>query len=93
MTEILERLLRNRSSSSTKSYFIGLERGRVWAEDQADYFEMRQWSELDAAEFEDLILPNNEEMHFKILRSETPLEWEDYLRGWLDGVREIVRKY
>ncbi len=93
MTEILERLLRNRSSSSTKSYFIGLERGRIWAEDQADYFEMRQWGELDAAEFDDLVLPSNEERHFRILRSETPLEWEDYLRGWLDGVREIVRRY
>ncbi len=93
MTEILERLLRNKCASSTKSYFIGLERGRVWAEDQADYFEMRQWSELEAAEFDDLVLPQNEERHFKILRSETPLEWEDYLRGWLDGVREIVRRY
>ncbi|MFN7991351.1 MAG: hypothetical protein U0R44_04310 [Candidatus Micrarchaeia archaeon] len=93
MSEILERLLRNRDASSAKSYFIGLERGKIWAEDHADYFEIREWSELDATEFDDLILPHKESNHYKILRSETPLEWQDYLRGWIDGVREVYRKY
>jgi hypothetical protein len=93
MSEILEKMLRNRDSSDAKSYFIGLERGRIWAEDYADYFEMRQWSEVDASDFEDLILPQDEARHFRILGSETPLEWNAYLKGWLDGVREIVRKY
>jgi hypothetical protein len=93
MTEVLERLLRNKDSSDAKSYFVGLERGRIWAEDYADYFEMRHWSEADAGEFTDLILPGDETLHFKVLRSETPLEWNEYLRGWLDGVREVVRRY
>lgn len=93
MTEVLERLVRDKSPSEAKSYFIGLERGRVWAEDCGDYFEIRQWSELSAEDFEDLILPSREGEHFRILVSETPLEWVAYLRGWIDGVKEIRSRF
>ncbi|MEW6036427.1 MAG: hypothetical protein AB1529_07490 [Candidatus Micrarchaeota archaeon] len=93
MSEVLERLLRDKSSSDAKSYLIGLERGRIWAEDHADYFEMREWSEQEAGEFDDLILPHQEERQFRLLRSETPLEWTSYLKGWLEGVREVVKRY
>lgn len=93
MSGILERLVGNRSPGHAKSYFIGLERGRLWAEDYADYFEMREWSELDAGEFEDLILPHGESKHFHLIRADTPIEWEAYLRGWIDGVREIRERY
>ncbi|MBU0532866.1 hypothetical protein KKB44_05230 [Candidatus Micrarchaeota archaeon] len=93
MTEMVERLARNRDASESKSYFIGLERGRIWASDDADYFEMREWSELEAENFDDLELPPREELHFKVLGAETELEWNAYLKGWLDGVREIVETY
>ncbi len=93
MSDVLEGLLRNRDHGSARSYLIGLERGRIWAEDHADYFELREWSEQDAKEFEDLILPHDEKDHFRVLHSETPIEWEEYLRGWLDGVREIRQRY
>lgn len=93
MSGVLERLLRDKDSSEAKSYFIGLERGRIWAEDYADYFELREWSEEDATRFEDLILPHNEVKYFRLLTMETPLEWNAYLKGWIDGVKEIRQKY
>jgi hypothetical protein len=93
MSDVLEGLLKNRNAGSARSYFIGLERGRIWAEDCADYFELREWSEHDADDFDDLVLPHDENRHFRILHTETPIEWEQYLRGWLDGVREIRQKY
>ena len=93
MSGVLESLIGNKSKSHAKSYFIGLERGRLWAEDCADYFELRQWSELSAGEFDDLVLPHDETDHFKVLVAETPLEWQDYLKGWLEGVREIRQKF
>lgn len=93
MSGVLDRLLGNKSQGHAKSYFIGLERGRLWAEDRADYFELREWSELDADEFDDLVLPHDESEHFHIIRSETPVEWEAYLKGWIDGVKEIREKF
>jgi hypothetical protein len=93
MSGVLERLLGNKGSGHAKSYFIGLERGRLWAEDCADYFELREWSELEADEFDDLVLPHDETKHFRIIHSETPVEWEAYLKGWIDGVREIRQRY
>ncbi len=93
MSEILEGLLRDRCDSESKSFLIGLERGRLWAMDRADYFELREWSEQNPHEFEDLVLPHGENDHFRVLRSETPLQWDAYLRGWISGVREIRGKY
>jgi hypothetical protein len=93
MSGVLESLIGKKFRSNAKSYFIGLERGRLWAEDCADYFELREWSELRANEFDDLVLPHDEGDHFKVLVAETPLEWQEYLKGWLDGVREIRQKF
>jgi len=93
MNEILEGLLRDRCDTESKSYLIGLERGRLWAMDRADYFELRQWSEMSHDDFEDLVLPHDENDHFRIITSETPVQWEAYLRGWISGVREIRQKY
>ena len=93
MSDIIEALLRNKHSSDAKSYFVGLERGRIWAEDYADYFEMRQWSEMSYLEFDYLVLPRGEDTHFKVLGRDSPLEWNEYLRGWIDGVKQVVREY
>ena len=93
MSVLLEMLKQNKDFSMSKSYLIGLERGRVWAEDCADYFEMREWSESEVNEFDDLILPDNESIHFRIMSDETPLDWNAYLKGWIEGVREIKQKY
>lgn len=92
MAGILDVLLGDKSRSSSKSYFIGLERGRMWANDYADYFEVKEWSGLSGGDFKRLILPDSEELHFKMLDSETPLEWGEYLRGWLAGVKEAAGK-
>ncbi|MBD3210199.1 hypothetical protein GF318_02350 [Candidatus Micrarchaeota archaeon] len=93
MTEMVESLLRNREGSESKSYLIGLERGRIWASGDADYFEMREWSELRVETLAELALPPREEMHFKVLGAETELDWEPYLKGWLDGVKEVAESY
>ena len=93
MSGVLDSLLHDKSRSDAKSYLVGLERGRIWAEDHADYFELREWSEQDADKFEDLVLPHKETQHFRILMMETPLEWSAYLKGWIDGVKEIRRRY
>lgn len=93
MGEMVEKLLRNKDSSTSKSYFIGLERGRIWASSDADYFEMKEWSKAKIEEFDDLTLPHAEEMHYKVLGSESELEWQSYLKGWIDGVREIAESY
>lgn len=93
MDEMVEKLLRNKDNSETKSYLIGLERGRIWASDHADYFEMRQWSETVMEELDELVLPPKEDMHFKVLGAESPLELESYFRGWLEGVKEIAETY
>ncbi len=93
MDKMLESLTKNKSSSETKSYLIGLERGRIWASDYADYFEAREWSEIDLKRFEDFVLPQEEVMHFKTLQSETPLEWEPYVKGWVVGVKETLAQY
>lgn len=92
MSEMIERLARIKAASTSKSYLIGLERGRMWAEDVADYFQRREWSELVMDNFEDAVLPNGEEDHFHVMGAETKLEWEAYVRGWLEGVKEIHRK-
>jgi len=84
--------LGNKARSSSKSYFVGLERGRIWANDYADYFEVKEWSDLAGEDFTRLNLPDSEELHFKMLGSETPLEWDDYLQGWLAGVKEAAGK-
>jgi hypothetical protein len=93
MSDIIEGLLRIKHSSDAKSYFVGLERGRIWAEDSADYFEMRQWSESRHSEFDYLVLPRGEDTYFSVLKRDSPLEWTEYLRGWIDGVKQVVREY
>ncbi|HID73304.1 TPA: hypothetical protein EYP38_05165 [Candidatus Micrarchaeota archaeon] len=90
MSHIIERLKENTDSSEAKSYTISLERGRIWAEDIADYFELREWSENDPEGLEAHDLPHEEGGYFLKLAGETPLEWEAYLEGWLDGVKEIL---
>lgn len=93
MSNVGERLLRNKERSETKSYLVGFERGRIWAEDHGDYFTMREYSELDVDELLHLRLPDSEEMHFRLLSTESPLEWKSYLKGWVAGVKEVVKKY
>lgn len=91
MSAMIDSLKRNQDLSDTKSYLIGLERGRIWAEDVADYFDRRRWSECEPeAELE---LPVDEEGHFTVLSRETPLARDAYLRGWLDGVKEIRKGF
>ncbi|VVC03828.1 Uncharacterised protein [Candidatus Bilamarchaeum dharawalense] len=90
MSGIIKSLLKITGSSSSKSYFVGLHRGRIWAEEYADYFEMKEWSDMDHEEFDKLLLPHNEKLHFTLLNQESPLEWQEYLRGWIEGVKEIA---
>jgi hypothetical protein len=90
MPGIIESLVKMKGSSKNKAYFVGLHRGRIWASDFADYFEMKEWSTMDHKEFDRLVLPHNEKLHFSVLSSETELEWQEYLRGWIDGVKEIA---
>lgn len=90
MSGIIEKLVQNRDVSEAKSYIIGLERGRTWAEDCADYFEIRMLSELKDEEF---ALPQPEDIHLKAICSRTPIEISSYLKGWRDGVKEIRRQY
>lgn len=93
MSEAGENLLRNKEQSETKSYLVGLERGKVWAEDYADYFTMREFSELDIEELVHFSLPQDEDRHFRILSTESPMELRAYIRGWLAGVRESTKRY
>jgi hypothetical protein len=93
MDEIIERLMQNRDSSEAKSYLIGLERGRIWAEDTADYFDIRQWSEVEIDELDEIVLPPDEERYYVLIEAETPLEWPQYARGWIDGVKQILDRY
>ena len=93
MQEMVERLLRNKEGGENKAYFIGLERGRIWASGDADYFEMKEWSGVRDDEFDDLVLPPTEKLHYEVLSAESQLEWKAYLRGWLDGVREVSESY
>ena len=93
MEEVLEKLIRNKDSSEAKSHLIGVERGRIWAQDYADYYEIREWSEIRADELNELVLPPGEEDYFKLIRAETPLQWRSYLRGWVEGVNEILQEY
>jgi hypothetical protein len=96
MDEIMDRmvdsLVKNKAPSEKKSYLIGLERGRIWA-DSADYFQMKEWSEENIEEFEDLVLPGEEATFFKVLQNETPIEWQPYIKGWIDGVKEVISTY
>jgi len=89
--DIIGKLIRNKDRSQAKSYLIGFERGRIWASDYADLLQAREWGEENHAEFEDLVLPDNEVDEYHILNSVTPLEWRDYLKGWIEGVRESRR--
>lgn len=93
MSGILESLLRIKDASETKSYLIGFERGRIWAEEYADYFEMREWSEVKVDECNGPVFPQGEGEHFRIICAETPIEWQPYLKGWVEGVKEILQKY
>jgi len=87
---ILSSLIRrNPDYSASKSYFAGIERGRYWAQNIADYFEVREWSEADIREFEDLTLPHEEAHEFRLMSHESAMDWRTYLQGWLEGVREI----
>ncbi|MEW6748811.1 MAG: hypothetical protein AB1295_03840 [Candidatus Micrarchaeota archaeon] len=91
MSEVLERLLGNEGASEAKSYLIGLERGRIWAEDYADYFELREWAEL--SEDGEPILPSDEDLHLRLLMRESALSIDAYVSGWLAGVREVRGSY
>ena len=93
MPEMIDKLSRMKGASTSKSYLIGLERGRIWADEIADYIEIREWSELTVKSINEAILPNGEEDQFHVLRAETDLEWQTYVQGWLDGVKEIYEKY
>lgn len=87
---VLGGLIRTRHRSQSKSYFIGLERGRTWAFEEADYITKKEWGELTDLP-SNTVLPDDEETHFHRIGIETPLEWEDYIKGWLDGVKEANR--
>jgi hypothetical protein len=93
MADLGDKILRNLDSSETKSYIIGLERGRIWAEDYADYFTMREFSELEVDELVNFTLPSEEERHYRIIAMESPLELRSYQKGWVAGVREVVKRY
>ncbi len=92
MSEIIDSLVRMKGQSQSKSYFIGLERGRYWASGVGDYFDVRQWSEFGGSDFASVSLPDDEDSHFHVLKAETELEWAQYVKGWLDGVREAARR-
>ena len=93
MSDLGDEILRNRDASETKSYIIGLERGRIWATDYADYFTMREFSELNVDELPYFSLPNDEDRHYRIISMESPLELRAYMKGWVAGVREVVKRY
>jgi hypothetical protein len=80
-------------AGESRSYLAGMDRGRVWAEDMADYIEIKEWSETEVKGPEDTVLPHGEETHFHIISAEAPLEWQAYVRGWLKGVKEVFEKY
>lgn len=88
MSAILASLLKDKSRTEGKSYLVGLERGRIWASESADYFELREWSEADFEEFDDLTLPHDESREFCLMQQESDMDWRSYLKGWLEGVRE-----
>ena len=92
MSELIESLSRMKASSQSKSYFIGLERGKVWASDSADYFEIQDWARFGGDDFVRVALPDEEERHYTVLKAETELEWGQYVKGWIDGVKEASRK-
>jgi hypothetical protein len=91
MSDVKEMLVRLKAASVSKSYLIGLERGRVWAMDSADFFELRQWKDFGGDDFANISLPGAEEAHYHVLKAETALEWGQYVRGWIDGVKEAAR--
>lgn len=91
MSEIIENLLKFRTSSQSKSYLIGLERGRLWAEDEADYFDLRRWVEFRDDDISCVTLPEQEEALYNILKAESSIEWEQFVRGWIAGVKEFNR--
>jgi len=93
MGDVTDYLKSDKDSSNSKSYLLGLERGRIWAEDYADYFDMRRWSDTDPEDADISDLPDGEHEEYKLLSSETPLEGKTYLKGWIDGVRQIREKY
>ncbi|MBU0591635.1 hypothetical protein KKF81_06310 [Candidatus Micrarchaeota archaeon] len=92
MSRILESLINNGNKSPAKSYLIGFEQGKNWATNHADYFEIRQWYELEIEELEDIRLPKREDIFFRVLSNETKVEWKEYVRGWIDGVNEIYKE-
>lgn len=89
--DILDKLLRIKQPSQAKSYLIGFERGQRWATEYADYIEAKEWGKMSANDFDDLVLPENEMNEYRLMNADTPLEWTDYLKGWLEGVREARR--
>jgi hypothetical protein len=93
MNDLIEKLLRSKATSQSKSYLIGIERGRLWAEDTADYLNLREWHEYQGEDSMAVMLPKEEELHYHVLKSETGIEWNQYVRGWVSGVKEIARKH
>jgi hypothetical protein len=92
MSELIEKLVRLKAPSQTKSYFIGLERGRIWAMDIADYFELKEWNGVGGGDPAMIALPVDEEQHYHTLTAESDIEWAQYVKGWLDGVKEASGK-
>ncbi|MGV8084689.1 MAG: hypothetical protein ACP5N9_00360 [Candidatus Bilamarchaeum sp.] len=81
------------SLSKDKSYFLGYKRGREWAHNHADYIEVRQWGNHELTDFDDLVLPKDEEIYFRDINCSNELDWQHYLKGWLDAVKEARKKY
>jgi hypothetical protein len=92
MSELIEKLVRMKTPSQSKSYFIGVERGKIWAEDEGDYLEIRKWIDFGGSDYLNISLPDNEETHYHVMKAETDIEWEHFVRGWIDGVKETGRK-
>ena len=92
MSELIEQLLKMKAPSQSKSYFIGLERGKTWAEDDGDYLEIREWSDFGGSDYRNVALPGDEEMHYHLLNAESDIEWTQFVRGWIDGVKSSKKQ-
>lgn len=81
------------SLSKDKSYFLGYQRGHVWAVNHADYIDLRQLSEYNIEDFSETHLPKDEEMYFRYINRNNELDSDNYLSGWLDAVKEARKKH
>ncbi len=93
MTALIEQLKSNPDGGYSKSHILGIERGRIWSEDFADYFDLREWSEYEPEDVEAEDLPHDEYLHYLELCREIEMEWEPYIKGWLYSVKEARKRY